>query len=172
MPAAPSPGGSIGNVDLHQFSDWLSSTAFSQSIQVTSWAIPAIQTVHIVCIALLFAAALILSLRFAGKGLASEPLHLLAARFTKAIWLLLLLLLASGTLLIIAEPGRTITNPVFYAKMIMLAVAIILTLWLAAVARRQFERPTGLHVAVAAIGMLLWIGIMFAGRFIAYVESN
>ncbi|MEO6079943.1 MAG: hypothetical protein ABIQ86_09220 [Steroidobacteraceae bacterium] len=159
-------------MDLHQFSEWLSATPLSQRIQVTTWAIPGIQTVHLICLALVFACALVFSLRIAGRGLSSEPLPLLATRFTRAIWYLLVVLLLSGALLIVAEPGRTITNPVFYAKMTMLAVVVAVTLWLSAVARRQFERPSGLHVFMAAFGMLLWIGIMFAGRFIAYVESN
>ncbi len=158
-------------MDLHQFSDWLSATPLSQSIQITPWAIPGIQTIHLICLALVFACALVLSLRIAGRGLASEPLHQVAARFSRAIWLLLVVLLATGLLLITAEPGRTITNPVFYAKMTMLALVILITLWLAAVARRQFERPSGVHVLAAVFGMLLWIGIIFAGRFIAYVES-
>jgi hypothetical protein len=160
------------NVDLHQFSEWLSATPFSQRIQITAWAIPGIQTVHIISLAVLFAAALMLSLRIAGRGLASEPLAPLAARFTRAIWILLLLLLVSGSLLITAEPGRTITNPVFYAKMIMLAIVIVITLWLSAVARRPLRVPSGLHVFMAGVSMVLWVGIMFAGRFIAYVESN
>jgi hypothetical protein len=158
-------------LDVYQFSEWLSSTAMSQKIQITTWAIPGIQTVHIICLALLFACALVFSLRIAGRGLASEPLPLLAARFTRAIWYLLALLLLTGALLIVAEPGRTITNPVFYAKMVMLAIVIVLTLWLAAVARRQFERPSGFHVVLAVASMLLWICIMFAGRLIAYVEA-
>jgi cytochrome bd-type quinol oxidase subunit 2 len=158
-------------VDLHQFSEWLSATPFSQRIQITPWAIPGIQTIHIICLSLLLVAALLLALRIAGRGLASEPLHLLAARLTRTIWFLLVILLLTGLLLITAEPGRTITNPVFYAKMTMLALVIAITLWLAAVARRQFERPTGLHVFSAAVSILLWIGIIFAGRFIAYVES-
>ena len=159
-------------VDLHQFSDWLSATPFSQRIQITAWAIPGIQTVHIISLAVLFAAALMLSLRIAGRGLATEPLPLLAARFTRAIWILLVLLLISGSLLITAEPGRTITNPVFYAKMIMLVIVIAITLWLSAAAKRTSRAPSGLHVFMAAVSMVLWIGIMFAGRFIAYFESN
>lgn len=158
-------------MDIHQFSDWLSSTPVSQTIQITTWAIPGIQTIHIIALALLFACALVFSLRIAGRGLASEPMPLLAARFTRAIWYLLLVLLITGLLLITAEPGRTITNPVFYAKMIMLALAIIITLRLSSVARRQFERPNGLHVFLAGLGMLLWVGIMFAGRLIAYIEG-
>jgi hypothetical protein len=158
-------------VDLYQFSDWLSSTSLSQAIQLNLGVIPAIQTVHILALSLLFAAALILALRFAGRGLAAEPLHLLAARFTRLIWLMLVMLAASGLLLIIAEPHRTHANTMFYAKMIMLALVIALTLWLAAAARHQHERVSGLHRAGAALTILLWIGIMFAGRFIAYYES-
>jgi len=157
-------------MDIHQFGDWLAQTGPSQAIQASTWAIPTIQSVHILALALTFTAALLLSLRFAGLGLTSEPLPQMAERSVRRIWWLLLVLLVTGTLLITAEPGRTITNQVFYAKMIMLAVVIALTLWLASAARRG-EKPTGLQLLVAAISVVLWIGIIFAGRFIAYYES-
>ena len=158
-------------MNLHEFSDWLSNTPFSQAIQTTSWAIPSIQVVHIICLAVLFATALLFTLRIAGRGLVNEPLHLQAPRFARVIMVLTVLLLVDGSLLITAEPGRTITNPSFYAKMIMLAVALAITLWLTHVSRRQLEAPRGLHVAAAVFAMLLWVGIIFCGRFIAYVES-
>jgi hypothetical protein len=158
-------------VNLHQFSDWLSNTSFSQTLQITSWAIPGIQVVHIICLAALFATALMFTLRLAGRGLVNEPLHLQAPRFARAIFILALILLVDGSLLITAEPGRTITNPSFYAKMIMLVIALTITLWLTSVSRRQFESPRGAHVAAAVFAMLLWVGIIFCGRFIAYVES-
>jgi cytochrome bd-type quinol oxidase subunit 2 len=157
-------------MDIHQFGDWLAQTGPSQAIQASTWAIPAIQSVHILALGLTFTSALLLSLRFAGLGLAAVPLPQLAARSARHIWWLLLVLLITGALLITAEPGRTITNQVFYLKMFMLAVVIVLTLWLAAVAKRA-EKPTGLQVAVAALAVLLWIGIIFAGRLIAYYES-
>ena len=149
-------------------SRWLESTALSQVIQTTSWAIPGVQVVHILCLATLFALALNLSLRVAGRGLVVESLRSLAGRFVPAMWICLGLLLVSGSLLIIAEPSRTITNRVFYIKMSLLVVAITLTLWLAAVARREVEKPTHLHVAVAVLCMLVWTGIIIAGRYIAY----
>lgn len=158
-------------MDLLQFSDRLSSTGFSQAIQTNMWAIPAIQTVHILALSLLFAAALLVALRFAGRGLAAEPLHQLVARFGRAIWWLLAVLAITGLLLITAEPHRTLTNAVFYAKMIMLLIVCLLTLWLIAVARHQHERVSSLHRAAAALTVLLWMGIMIAGRFIAYYET-
>jgi hypothetical protein len=151
--------------------DWLTATPLSQAIQTTSWAIPGIQVVHILCLATLFALALNLSLRVAGRGLAAEPLASLAGRFVPAIWVCLGLLLLSGALLILAEPFRTITNPIFYLKMSLLIVAVALTLWLASVARRQTAKPTAVHVAAAALSMLVWAGIIVAGRYIAYVDT-
>ncbi len=157
-------------MDLQQFSDWLTSTGLSQSMQLSRWAIPGIQTIHILALALLFAAALIVALRFWGKGLAIEPLHLLARRFTRLIWLMVVVLAATGLLLIIAEPHRTISNPVFYLKMGLLVLAIVITAWLSVVSARQLDRVAAPHRIAAALTMLLWIGIMFAGRFIAYYD--
>jgi hypothetical protein len=146
------------------------STTLSQLIQTTSWAIPGIQVVHIVCLATLFALALNVALRVAGQGLAAEPLASLAARFVPGIWICLAVLLVSGALLIVAEPFRTITNPVFYLKMSLLLVAIGLTVCLASIARRQLGKPTPLHVTLAIASVLVWTGIIIAGRYIAYAE--
>jgi uncharacterized membrane protein len=155
-------------MNLIAVSRWLESTPLSQVIQTTSWAIPGIQVVHILCLATLFALALNLSLRVAGRGLTLESSRSLAARFVPAMGVCLILLLVSGSLLIIAEPSRTITNQIFYIKMSLLLVAIVLTLWLAKIARREPDRPTRLHVTVAVLCMLVWTGIIVAGRYIAY----
>ena len=158
------------SMTLIAFSNWLSATALSQLIQGTSWAIPGIQVVHILGLATLFALALNFSLRIAGRGLAAESLSSLAARFVPAMWICLCLLFLSGALLIIAEPDRTITNPAFYIKMSLLVVAVSLTVRLASVARRQPGKPAPVHVAAAALCMLIWAAIIVAGRYIAYVE--
>jgi len=157
-------------MNLITLSQWLSATPLSQLIQRTSWAIPGIQVVHILCLATLFALALNLSLRVAGRGFAAESLASLAGRFVPAMWICLALLLVSGSLLIIAEPDRTITNPAFYVKMTLLVVAIALTAWLASVARRQPQKPAPVHVFAAALCMVVWFRIIVAGRYIAYAE--
>jgi hypothetical protein len=150
--------------------DWLTATSLSQAIQTTSWAIPGVQVVHIICLSTLFALALSLSLRIAGRGFAVEPLASLAGRFVPVMWICLVVLFVSGALLIIAEPFRTITNPVFYLKMSLLIVAIAITAWLASVARRESATISAVHVAAATLSMLVWAGIIIAGRYIAYVS--
>jgi Family of unknown function (DUF6644) len=153
---------------LIAFSHWLSHTPFSLVIQRTHGAIAAIQVVHIICLATLVGLALSLSLRLAGRGLTAEPLASLAGRFVPAMWACLGVLLVSGSLLIVAEPFRTIRNPMFYTKMSLLFVAVVITLWLSSVARREPEKPTIPRMAVAALYMLIWFGIIVTGRYIAY----
>jgi uncharacterized membrane protein SirB2 len=155
-------------MSLVAFSHWLSSTSLSHVIQRTHGAIPAIQVVHIICLAALVGLALSLALRFAGRGLVAESLSSLVGRFVPAMWVCLGFLLVSGSLLIIAEPFRTIRNPVFYIKMSLLLVAIALTLGFASVARRLPERSTASRTIAATIYMLVWAGIVVAGRYIAY----
>lgn len=156
---------------VFEFSDWLSATAPSQAIQVHSWAIPSIQTTHIISLAVLFSSALMVDLRVLGSGLRSEPLQAVAQRFLPALWGALLVLLVTGTLLIIAEPGRTLGNPAFYFKMTCLVLAIIVTLWLQRFSRSS--RPvTGLPVALACVSLALWAAIIVSGRLIAYIEAK
>jgi hypothetical protein len=153
----------------HSFTDWLSGTPVSQAIQLSPWAIPGIQTIHILALAVLFSAALVLSMRVLGRGIAAEPLASVAARFLPPIGICLVLLLVTGTLLIIAEPARTIANPVFYIKMGLLAFALGTTLYLRGAARSTTPL-TGAHSAAAVAVLLLWAAIMVAGRYIAYIE--
>ena len=148
---------------------WLTSTSLSQLIQSTHGAIAGIQIVHLVSLSALFASALVLALRVTGRGLVDESTALMAGRFVPAIWICVALLFVSGVLLIVAEPFRTITNKIFYPKMILLVAAIALTTCLSSIARRSPEHPAPARVRVIAISsMLVWVAIMFAGRFIAY----
>jgi hypothetical protein len=150
-----------------EFSDWLSATPVSQYIQVTDGLIPALQTVHIVCVAVTFTAALMVDLRVLGTGLKSESLKAVSDRFIPSIWVCMVILLATGALLIVAEPARTLSNPSFYLKLTALFLASVVTLWLKGFA--QGSRPvTGLPVLAAIASMLLWITVIVCGRYIAY----
>ena len=152
------------------FSEWLSNTAPSQFIQVTNWIIPAVQTVHILCIALLLSAAVVVDLRIFGAGLRSETLAQVADRFVPKIWDCLPVLLVTGLILIIAEPGRTLGNPAFYLKMISLVVVIGVTQWLHNYARSA-RALSVVPALLAIVSVLLWATIIVSGRLIAYIES-
>jgi tryptophan-rich sensory protein len=154
-------------MSIDSFSEWLSATPLSQFIQVTNGIIPSLQTIHIICVAVLFTGALMVDLRILGSGLRSESLKAVADRFIPPIWVCIAILLVTGSLLIVAEPGRTLSNFSFYVKLVALFFAILVTLWLKGFA--QGARPvTGLPVLAAIVSILLWMTIIVAGRYIAY----
>ena len=148
----------------------VTATAFSQFIQRTHGMIAGIQMVHITCLACVFALGLALALKLAGGGFDSESLDSLSRRFVPAIWIFVVLLLVSGALLIIAEPVRSLPKPVFYIKMALIVLAVIMTSAIAARARRAQRAGAKAPVskAVAVVYMLVWCSIIVAGRMIAY----
>src|SRR5271169_4782837 len=96
---------------LHPFCEWLRTTALSQVIQDTSWVIPSVQVIHILSVALVISSAAMLDLRLLGVVGRGQPTAIYARRFLPVIWLTLIVLLCSGTILIIGEPSRELENP-------------------------------------------------------------
>ena len=160
---------------LRAFGEWLAMTSLSNTIQNVAWIIPTIQTIHIVCVAIVISATFLVDLRILGMFARSQTLASLSDRFLTWIWWALIVLLVTGSLLITGEPGRSITNPAFFAKMIMLVIVAGLTFLL----QRPLATDAGYwdgNRAIAAKGiailsLALWSCIVFAGRWIAYVTA-
>ena len=162
---------------LTWFSKWLAATSLSHTIQTVSWIIPTLQTIHILCVALVFSSAVLVDLRIFRLFERDERLSEVTRRFLTPIWPVLVLLLVTGSLLIIGEPRRSLVNITFYLKMALLIVAILLTATLQRTAvawpglyEDRSPRLTGR--ALATLSVLVWCGILFAGRWIAYTQAG
>jgi len=164
------------DVALSEFSKWLAATSLSHIIQTTKWVIPALQTVHILSVAVVFSSAILVDLRLWRLLNRDVPLPEVARRFLPTIWPVLLVLLITGSLLIIGEPKRSLLNSAFYLKMALLAVAIVLTAWLQwslSSSPNFWDKNRGRRMAgqlTATLSILVWCGILFAGRWIAYTQ--
>lgn len=162
---------------LRALSDWLATTSLSATIQNVSWIIPTVQTVHIVCVAIVICAAFLVDLRILGIFSRSQPLAALSHRFLTWIWYALIVLLVSGALLIIGEPGRSLLNPAFAVKMLMLLIVAGLTVLLQrplATNAGFWDASAGRQItakAIAIVSLGLWSCVVFAGRWIAYVTA-
>jgi hypothetical protein len=163
---------------LSDFCKWLAATPLSNTIQTTGWIIPALQTIHILGVAVLFSSAILVDLRIWRLLQRDVPLPDVARRFLPAIWLVVPVLLITGILLIIGEPRRSLLNSTFYLKMALLAFALVLTAglqWSLSRAPESWDRNRGRRTAgrvAASVSILLWCGILFAGRWIAYTQAG
>ena|ERR1700674_457985 len=163
---------------LTELSEWLAATPLSHAIQAAGWIIPTLQTIHILGVAVVFTSAVLVDLRLLRLLQRSVPLQEVTHRFLPVIWPIVMILLITGSLLIIGEPRRSLLNSTFYLKMALLAVAILLTAGLqlffaSAAASRDSGRGRLLkgHV-VASASILVWCSVLFAGRWIAYTQAG
>ncbi len=163
---------------LSEFSKWLAATPLSHTIQAVDWIIPTLQTIHILGVAVVFSSAILVDLRIWQLLNRDVPLPEVARRFLPAIWPVLLILLITGSLLIIGEPRRSLLNSTFYLKMALLAVAILFTAGLQrsiSSSPNFWDRDRTRRIAgqfAATVSILVWCGILFAGRWIAYTQAG
>lgn len=166
------------DVALSELSKWLAATPLSHTIQTTSWIIPTIQIIHILGVAVLFSSAVLVDLRIWRLLERDIPLTQVARRFLPPIWPVLLILLITGSLLIIGEPRRSLLNSTFYLKMALLAFAIMLTAGLQrsiSLSPDSWDKDRRRRLAArfaATASIAVWCGILFAGRWIAYTQAG
>ena len=160
---------------MKQFAEWLSTTAPSVFLQEhNTWAIPLIQSIHIVGIALVMGSVLTIDLRILGWAGTDQTLRQTSSRFGPWLSASLWLMLVTGILMVIGEPVRELVTFSFWFKMALVAIGTIV----AALFRRNLRRherrweDTLVHRAstrgLAIATFLIWFGVILLGRFIAY----
>jgi len=159
------------------FADWLAGTPLSQLFQNQQWVVPTSQSIHIVCVCLVFTSALMINLRLLGVGASGRTISQLTRSLVPWMWGGLGVLLLTGAVQTIAEPVRQFVTPAFWAKMCMILTVAGMTTAFARKVRANASRwdaagtrPTGAR-AFAIASSILWIAIIVCGRFIAYTSA-
>ncbi len=153
---------------LDQFCETVEATPVSQTIQTVVWVIPTVQIIHIIGISAVMASALVLNARLVGSMDRDQDVRRVMGRYLPVIWWTLPVLLATGVVMIVGEPGRSLKSPVFQAKVALIILAMG-HLWFCQ--RRLAATPSGQGTNMAILvfpSIVLWLGIVFCGRWIAY----
>ena len=160
---------------MNDFAVWLATTLPSVFIQNhEAWMIPVIQSLHIVGIGIAVGSTLMMTLRVLGWVGTDQTVLAVQRRFGPWLTGALCLLLASGGLLIVAEPVRELVTFSFWLKMVFVAVLTVLAAVFQASVRRSGDRwEQGLvrrrSVRLAAVIIFVVLGcIIILGRLIAY----
>jgi hypothetical protein len=160
---------------LKQFAEWLSTTFPSVFIQNhNAWAIPAIQSIHIVGIGVVMGSVFMIDLRILGWAGMDQTLGQTTRRFgpwlTGALWLML----ATGILMAVGEPVRELVTFSFWLKMLLVAVGALVA-YIFQRNLRKHERlweetlvNRGSIRTLAILTFLIWVCIIVLGRLIAY----
>ena len=158
-------------IEHSALSEWIRG---SESI----FAFPTIITMHVIGMGFLAGGSAAIDLRILGFA-PNIPLTAMR-RFLPLLWLAFALNAASGTLLLIAYPTKAFTNPVFYVKLVLIAVAVGLVYRIGRTVLGAPEPPgqrgSGsapvAHNAkrLALASLAAWVALITAGRLLAYTH--
>lgn len=161
---------------MEDFAYWLSMTEFSYVIQSDTRIIPWLQIIHITALALVFGSVLMVCGKLMNWFAAGESVDSILRRYLPWIWGGTVVLAVSGGLLVIGEPVRSLINEFFWAKMVVLAIALTGMGVLGArnrVDREYWEGAASRQFVMSlAIGSFAaWTLVIVFGRFIAYRDN-
>lgn len=146
--------------------DLLARLPLAVAIRESVWAFPLLEIVHIAAFAAMIGSVLTVELRVFGlrRALPLDELGKLGAAIGVTAFAVIV---ASGSLLFLSDAAGYIGNRAFVVKLGLITVAAINMLVFHA--RGSLARPDGIARAQAALSLLLWLGVIAAGRMIAYV---
>jgi uncharacterized membrane protein SirB2 len=136
--------------------------------------IPVIQSLHIIGIGFAVGSVLMMILRVMGWAATDQTVLAVQARFGPWLTGALCLLLASGGLLVVAEPVRELVTFSFWLKMGFVALLVVLAATFQASVRKQQQRwdetlvrRPGVRLTALLVFVVLGC-IILLGRLIAY----
>ena len=159
---------------LNEFAQGVSESRLSGIILNWFWAIPLMQTVHILAIAGTLVAVLMLNLRVFGLA-GHATLQETAQRYTKVLWWALLFVVITGVGMLFGDTVRNLLNSIFWIKMVLLVAGVAMALGYSRSLARQTagggQDVSGATKATGIILAALWCILVLAGRWIAYAPS-
>src|SRR4051812_5664440 len=135
---------------------------------------PLIESVHVLSLCLFLGLVAMMDLRLAGIGYMNVSARQIQRQLFPWQMVGLALMVASGILLCYAEPLRFYGNIFFRAKFVMIGLAVINAAVFhfgpyGSMERWDLDRVPPRAVRFAGVcSLVLWIGVVFAGRLIAY----
>jgi hypothetical protein len=148
----------------------LGNTGFALWLGQATWRIAGLLTIHLFGLTLLLGAVLVSSLRLIGLFLRDRPIAEVR-RVTGPVAITgLVIMVASGALIFTGGAEAYYTGYWFRLKMVLLVIAITFHFTIArAVAYAQTGRlPAVVNALTGLVGLLLWFGVGWAGRAIAF----
>ncbi len=154
--------------DYYPLFEWFEATSLGTVVRESIWLFPVIECVHLLGLALMGGALILVDLRLLGWGLKSQATADVARQARP--WLVLgwTTMILTGIPMFLSEAIKCFYSPPFWWKMVFLVLATIYTFtWRRRVAGAA-ERTGALRVLTAVFSQGLWFAVGFSGRWIAF----
>ncbi len=152
------------------FFTWCENTAVGEAIRASVWLFPVIESLHLLALAVIGGAVLLMNLRLLGLVVPRQPAPQVW-RDTRP-WMVgsLMLMMLSGALLFTSEAIKLYYHEAFWVKMGSLLLAILFTFTV--LRRVALADPSRLRPfwrkAAAVVSIVLWSLVGIGGRWIGF----
>jgi hypothetical protein len=161
-------------MSLLGFCQWLESTPGSIALHESIWAYPIVESVHVLTLCLFLGLTVMLDLRLLGVTMVRTPASEVLGRLLPWTIVGFAVMVVTGALLFFAIPVKTYLNIFFRVKVAFLVLAGVNVAVFQRTIARRMDRwdadpvpPFGARLA-GGVSLVLWAGIVVAGRMIAY----
>ena len=161
-------------MSFHALLDRLHDTAFSITMRESLWAEPVVETIHVLTLTLFLGFVLLLDLRLLDLALRRTPVSAILRQLNPGLFGGFAVMIVTGLLLFSADPAAFYGTIFFKLKMILLILAGVNVLVFNATLGRGMAAWDGAAATpvaakvVAIVSLVLWVGVVAAGRGIAY----
>ena len=157
-------------MSLLELFQWLEYSSLLVEMRSSPWLFPVIATIHLLGLAALGGAVLVVDLRLLGLGLCRQPPAQLARDTEPLLLGSLLIMLLTGLLLFMCFATKYYYLTAFWVKLVSLLLAVVFTFTI----RRRvvttgettmsalWSRP------VAMVSVSLWTSVVLTGRLIGF----
>jgi hypothetical protein len=155
-----------------EFLTSIENSAFCEWMRTSSslWAYPGILFLHTAGLAIVVGISVVVDLRLLGfaRRVPVAPLE----RFFPIMWIGFWISAVSGTILLAQDATTKLANPVFGIKMILIGFAVADMILIRRLVGRDpaiDKSGSGTGKCLAALSILLWLGVTTAGRLMAFL---
>lgn len=155
---------------FYPFFEWHDKSWLGSTISGSIWLFPAVETIHILAMAIMFGALMVINLRMLGLGMRHQSVAVLGRQLMPYVNWGAGVMLLSGYALFSSEAIKCFTNDGFKFKMGALGLVLLfqytLYRW---VVYREGERQGMLAGVTALLSFGLWFCVAAGGRAIGFV---
>ena len=162
---------------LQSITHSIQSVGFLTDIRESALVYPVIMATHLTCIAVFGGLILMTDLRLLGVVMKNYPVADVIRQLRPWKWLGFIIMVAMGLLLGTSEAEKYSGNPYFWIKMSLLFLVAVhaLVFWNVYHNPEEIDRAPvipGRAKAAGLLSLVLWMGIVCAGRWIGYYEPK
>lgn len=160
---------------LEAFMASLETTQLAVFIQLSTWAFPAIESLHVLAIGIVVGVIAVMDFRLLGIASTKWPVRLVSRHTLPWVWMAFVLAVISGSLMFVSRATVYYANTSFRWKMALLLLAGLNMLIFELITARTAPNwdtdtakiPRAAKIA-ATLSLLLWISVVAAGRWVGF----